>query len=529
MTEPLFRIQTIGPFEVRGVDGVVPLPPSRKSKALLAYLSLAERKHSRQSLCELFWDNTADPLASLRWSLTKLRRVLKADGAMIIHADRETVWLDKSRIKIDKDCLNLVANEGIVTEEHADQVWKATIGLPLEGCELPNQRDFMLWVEAYRQDYARLRAGIAKRFARDRQLSWQTRDKWAERWLRFSPYSIGAAVTAYQNKFFAAGRPAAQGFAKKITKSFSEAGIQPPDFVIDESAVEDNPRASPVAPVEQQIHFVQGVDGVNIAWASVGDPDNPPLVKAANWLNHLELDWDAPIWSPLFKELSQSHRLLRYDERGCGLSDWDVGDISFDSFVKDLEQVVDAAGLDRFPLLGISQGAAVSVRYAVLHPDRVSHLILFGGYDRGWRHSATAKEVLEREAVMVLTKAGWGMDNPAYRHVFSRTFMPNANAEELDWFDEFQRLTTSSDNAVRFLEAFSTIDVRDDLAKVRCPTLVVHSRDDLRIPFATGRTLAASIPGAQLAGLDSKNHLLLGRERASTQFVQLVREFLAKD
>lgn len=191
-----------------------------------------------------------------------------------------------------------------------------------------------------------------------------------------------------------------------------------------------------------------------------------------------------------------------------------------------MENVVDAAGLDRFPLLGISQGAAVSIRYAALHPERVSKLILFGAYDQGWRCDATPQQIREREAVMVLTESGWGMENPAYRQVFSQTFMPDANAEELDWFNEFQRLTTSSENAVRFLEAFSRIDVRDDLEKLQCPTLVVHSRGDMRIPFATGRALAARIPGAQLAGIESNNHLLLGRESASARFVELVRDFL---
>lgn len=221
--------------------------------------------------------------------------------------------------------------------------------------------------------------------------------------------------------------------------------------------------------------------------------------------------------------------MIRYDERGCGLSDWDVENIGFDEFVEDLEQVVDVAGLERFPLLGISQGAAVSIAFAAKHPERVSKLVIFGGYDTGWRYTATPDEVREREAVMVLTETGWGSDNPAYRHLFSRTFMPGANAEELAWFDEFQRLTTSPRNAVRFLEAFSTIDVRDLLAQVQCPTLVVHSRGDLRIPFATGRSIAARIPDAELVGLDSNNHLLLGREKASEEFVERVRAFLADD
>lgn len=132
-------------------------------------------------------------------------------------------------------------------------------------------------------------------------------------------------------------------------------------------------------PAGQRIRLLEGKDKVSIAWASVGEESHPPLVKTANWLNHLELDWDAPIWSPLFRELFRSHRVIRYDERGCGLSDWDVGTITVEDFVEDLEQVVDAANLDRFPLLGISQGAAVSIEYAARYPDRVSELILFGG------------------------------------------------------------------------------------------------------------------------------------------------------
>jgi pimeloyl-ACP methyl ester carboxylesterase len=271
---------------------------------------------------------------------------------------------------------------------------------------------------------------------------------------------------------------------------------------------------------------VQAADRTSLAWASVGDVGKPPLVKAANWLSHLELDWEAPIWSPLFRDLARTFHFVRYDERGCGLSDWDVPEISFETFVTDLEMVVDAAGLERFPLLGISQGASVSIEYAARHPDRVSHLILFGGYPVGWRHTATADEMGEREAVMVLTRAGWGRADPSYRRLFSQTFMPGATDAELRWFDEFQRRTTSPRNAVRFLEAFSTIDVRKRLEALSVPTLVIHSRGDLRIPVATGRELATRIPGAQFVGLDSNNHLLLGREPASATFLQAVRQFI---
>ncbi len=281
---------------------------------------------------------------------------------------------------------------------------------------------------------------------------------------------------------------------------------------------------------QQSVRFCKAKDGTKLAWAKVGvQKENPPLVKAANWLTHLELDWEAPIWSPLFRALAQQRCLVRYDERGCGLSDWDVADISLESFVTDLEAVVDAAGLDRFPLLGISQGASVSIEFAARHPERVSHLILFGGYAAGWRHTASPEEVREREAVMVLTEAGWGRDDPSYRHIFSQTFMPTATAEELSWFDEFQRRTTSPANAVRFLRAFADIDVRERLSTLAVPTLVLHSNGDRRIPVKTGTDLAATIPNAQFIGLDSDNHLLLGREAASSEFVKAIDWFLGAD
>ena len=276
----------------------------------------------------------------------------------------------------------------------------------------------------------------------------------------------------------------------------------------------------------QRIQFCTAADEVRIAYASVGA--GPPLVKAANWLSHLELDWDAPIWSPLFRELARDHLFVRYDERGNGLSDWDVDEISFDVFVTDLETVIDELELERFALLGISQGGAVSIDYAVRNPERVSHLILFGAYAAGWRINATPEITKEREAVIALTETGWGQDNPAYRQIFSSTFMPSATIEELNWFNEFQRRTTSPENAARFLSAFGDIDVRHQLAKVTVPTLVIHSLGDRRMPVSIGRDIAAAIPNAEFLGLESDGHLLLGREPASQVFVDAVRKFLAE-
>ena len=249
-------------------------------------------------------------------------------------------------------------------------------------------------------------------------------------------------------------------------------------------------------------------------------------MKAANWLNHLELDWISPIWGELLNRLSQTHMLVRYDERGNGCSDWEVEDLGFDAFVRDLETVVDHLGLECFPLLGISQGCAVSIEYACRHPERVTRMVLVGGYAAGWRPTAEAETAAEKEAIITLVRTGWGQNNPVYRQLFSQTFFPDATREELDWFNEFQRQTTSPENAVRYLQTFAEIDVRHCLADVRAPTLVIHSRGDHRVALEKGVELASSIPGASMVTLDSSSHLPLSREPAMERMLAAIESFL---
>ncbi|MEL6737394.1 MAG: alpha/beta fold hydrolase [Pseudomonadota bacterium] len=519
----MVSIRTFGQLKVT-LDGEdLALPTSRKTRALLAFLLLSPGKHSRQSLCDLLWDTTDDPRAALRWSLTKLRVILKQDGVERLCSDRLYVWLDHDQLEDDFTLLTMAQGGDSPEEPLAEELWQASAATLLGDCELPNQHNYSAWLEKRRSAVRRARARLA-RDAAEGAASPMERELWAQRWLSVEPFAPDAAQLAVSTLHIATGLEAAQDLARDLAERFREAELPVPEFF----SAHDSAPPTDNAPIpHQSIRFVETEDSVCIAWASVGADTNPPLVKAANWLNHLELDWGAPIWSPLFREFANTHRLIRYDERGCGLSDWDAQDISFESFVTDLEQVVDAAGLEAFPLLGISQGAAVSIEYAARYPDRVSHLVLFGAYDCGWRHIAGPEEVRQREAVMVLTETGWGSDNPAYRHMFSQTFMPDATAQELKWFDEFQRQTTSPENAVRFLEAFSTIDVRKRLSDVQCPTLVIHSRGDERIPMASARSLAARIPNATFASVESRNHLLLGREEASGEFLRLVRDFLA--
>ena len=277
--------------------------------------------------------------------------------------------------------------------------------------------------------------------------------------------------------------------------------------------------------MEQQIRFTTASDGVCICYATVGE--GPPLVKAANWLSHLEFDWHSPVWRHWWHELAKDHRLVRYDERGCGLSDWAVEDFSLDALVNDLEMVVDTMEVDRFPLLGISQGGPVAIAFAARHPERVSHLILYGTYARGrdlWNPVSSSVE--EHEALRTLIRLGWGRDNPAYRLIFAARFVPGAAKEQIEWFNELQRVSTSAENFVKFHDSFGKISLDDQMAQVSAPTLVLHARDDVVVPFQEGRRLAASIPKASFVPLEGNNHILLEDEPAWPVFLSEIRRFL---
>ncbi len=275
----------------------------------------------------------------------------------------------------------------------------------------------------------------------------------------------------------------------------------------------------------QGIRFCQATDGTRVAYATVGS--GPPLVKAANWMTHLDLEWASPVWSHWLEGLARDRRLIRYDERGCGLSDCDVPSFSFEDWVDDLETVVDAVGLDRFPLLGVSQGGAVAVAYAVRRPERVSRLILAGAYARG--RSVRAHDEAERNEAALdldLARAGWARQDPSFLRVFASQFLPGGTREEWEAFTAFQRQTTSSVNAVRFLEVFAQIDVSDVAGRVTCPTLILHSRDDVRVPASQASELAALIPDSELVLLDSANHLLSASEPAWPEFLARIDAFL---
>jgi DNA-binding winged helix-turn-helix (wHTH) protein/alpha-beta hydrolase superfamily lysophospholipase len=296
----------------------------------------------------------------------------------------------------------------------------------------------------------------------------------------------------------------------------------------------DNPSAPaasatpqpPTAPsvLRQDIHFCVASDNVRIAYAEVGQ--GPPLVKTANWLNHLEYDWESPIWSHLLHALASEYRLIRYDERGNGLSDWEAKDVSFEAFVQDLESVIDASTLDRFPLLGISQGCAVSIAYAVRYPERVTRLVLFGGFARGMLKRGKIENIEQFDALMTLVRHGWGQENPAFRQIFTSQFIPGGTVEQVQWFNDLQRITTSPENAVRIMQAMAGIDVTDLLPRVKVPTLVLHCRNDARVQFEEGRRIAAGIPGARFVALEGSNHIILEGDPGRSRLLEEIGNFL---
>lgn len=276
-----------------------------------------------------------------------------------------------------------------------------------------------------------------------------------------------------------------------------------------------------------QIRFCKSCDGTRIAYAMTGA--GPPLVKAPHWFTHLEYESRSPIWKPWIEALSRAHMLLRMDARGCGLSEWDIADISFEAWVHDLEAVVDAAGLDRFALFGHSQGGAIATEYAVRHPERVTHLILLGSYARGaMKRDPSPQRIDELEAQLKLIEVGWGRDDPSYRQMFATQFMPGGTLEQLNSMSELQRQSATPQNAVRAIRSLLSVDVREAAPRVKCPTLILHARGDRRAPFEEGLLFAGLIPDARFVPLETDNHILLSQEPAFRQFFEELEAFVPR-
>jgi DNA-binding SARP family transcriptional activator/alpha-beta hydrolase superfamily lysophospholipase len=537
---PAFRLGVLGPLAVTSGGESLALPKSRKTRALLAYVALASGPVRRDRLCELFWEAPDDPRGSLRWSLSKLRPVANADGIERLAADADAVvWTAPEALDLHAVEAASTAGFGGLALKRLKELAALFRGELAEGLDLPEHDVFQRWLTAERERARSLRASLLSTLIA--RLEGKPGDAlpYAGTLAELEPYEesvhlrlmtlhrrLGREKQARQaydagvRTLREIGRPTAALDAAWRASSSKRSTGEPPTT--------DQPAsAAAQTPLEHEIRFCRAADGTRIAYASVGR--GPPLVKTANWLNHLEYDWESPVWRHAFRAFAKEHTFLRYDARGNGLSDWSAEDLSLDAQVSDLEAVAEATGLDRFPLLAMSQGCAIAIEYAVRHPERISRLVLLGGYARGWRVGSPPDMIAEREAELTFMRTGWGRDNPAFRQIFTSLFIPGATPEQMQWLNELQRLTTTGETAARIMRAFSTADVTRRLGQVRTPTLVLHARGDQRVAFARGLELAAGIPGARFVALESDNHLLLEQDPAWPRFWTEVSRFLAEE
>ena len=453
MKAPL-QIKVLGELAVVRDAQEIVLPASKKTRALLAYLALANRRQRRDYLCQMLWNLPDDPRASLRWSLTKLRRVLNEDGdEPCLGTDGSSVFLDTNKLDVDLLHVAHITTKNVRSFSTSDlETWASLFrGRFLEGLELPRCPVFEAWRTFHADALDRTRSLILQMLVErlrsdpERALPYaqalQSMDPTDEQVaLELRSLDTSARESAMRSASARVGRPS---------------GGHPDAYF----ALNEQQRS-------QQIHYCRSPDGVQIAYAISGK--GPPILRAAHWMSHLQYEWESPVWRHWIDSLSKGNTLIRYDERGNGLSDWNASDLSFAAMVCDLESVADANGLSGFPLLGVSQSCAVSVAYAVRHPERVSHLVLYGGYAKGWRKRGDRHEIDTHEAMTTLIREGWGKDNPAFRQLFTETFIPGASREQMAWFNDLQKETASPDNASRLHYSFGDMDVSEHLGRREC-------------------------------------------------------------
>ena len=516
------EIELLGEFRVR-VDGrpVAGAAWARRDAAsLVKVLALQRgRRLHREQLIDVLWPGLglADAAPRLHKASFYARRALGRPDAVVLSADEVALFPDDT-VTVDVAAFEQEASTALAGGSQA----AAEAALRRHSGELLPADLYADWAAEARQRVAGLR---------DRLL-WQAR-RWEEL-LERDPYDEVVHLELMRDLVRAGDlRGALRQYERLDHALRRDAGAAPG---ADAVALHEQAKASlmrqggltaaDAGRLEQQIRFCRTDDGVTLAYALSGG--GPPLVKAANWLTHVDHDWHSVVWRHWLVALSARHQLIRYDERGCGLSDWDIAPPTFENWVQDLETVVDTVGLDRFPLLGISQGAGVAIEYAARHPDRVSRLVIYGGYARGRLTRAGSDDDRRRHELQVeLARLGWGSDDPAFRQVFTAQFMPEGSKELWEAFNVLQRQTTSAENAARVLDLTGSLDVVETARRVQAPTLVLHARHDHRPPFEEGRLLASLIPDSRFVALESRNHILLADEPAWPVFLEQVQTFLA--
>lgn len=522
----------LGTFYAAHGDEPVSLPASRKTRAILAYLAVTGRSHTRARLCELFWDVADDPRAALRWTLSRLRALDEADAPHII-ADRTSAAFEPAGAFVDVVEVRRAERAGFHTLSTDALVELEGLfrGPFLEDLDLPDLDGFEAWCIAERQALHGTHQALIRALLDRLTDEPQRAIPFARRFTEIAPSDEAARAALVALLAQAGHREEADAQYALAKHALERQGVTMGGALHAARATATQGMAAPVTtpeaplepPPEQDVRFCTSRDGTRLAYATLGQ--GPTLVKTAHWLTHIEHDWRNPLWRHISQDLAREYQLVRYDQRGTGLSDREVQDLSFDAGLTDLIAVLDAVKVPRFALLGISQGVRSAVAYAVRFPERVSHLVLYGGSATGWKHRGGGGGE-RRSALQTLIRTGWGMDNPAFRQVFTNLFMPEATPEQVQWFNELQRVSTSPETAVRLGEASGESDVSALLAEVKVPTLVMHATHDAVVPFEEGRAIAAGIDGARFVALESQNHMILGEEPAWTRFLSELRRFL---
>jgi DNA-binding SARP family transcriptional activator len=446
----LLHVSVLGNLAVLRHGARMQLPRSRKTRALLAYLAVTERPHSRDRLCAMIWGVPDDPRAALRWSLSRLRPLVDEPDCRRIIADRENVRFDVGRVTVDILSLRSVARHGAdsLSTDALRQATEALEGDFLEGLDLPDCQEFQSWCTAEREETRRLRVRLLTALVARLDGVPDDALPHARVLSRLEPANEAAqAMLVRLLRATGRGREAEEQF-QRAQRGLGECNVvrtgalrQAAQLPLHAAAcMQTDDGSPPLAPEERlpahaalrEVRFCRTSDEVRIAYASVGD--GPPLVWAAHWLSHLSFSWESPVWRHWTEEFAKDHSFVHYDERGNGLSDWDNADFSVDAFVRDLEAVVDALGLDRFALIGSSKGGPTSIAYAARHPERVSHLVLYGTFAQGWRTKRSNAEIEQREAMVTQLRQGWAQDYPAFRQLLTSLLLPDATLEEMGWF-----------------------------------------------------------------------------------------------
>lgn len=521
----------LGGLSVRAGDGAELALPTRKARALLAYLALSPgASRSREQIACLLWERSADEQArgSLRQQLSAIRKALGPDAEKILKVDNQQVALNIDKVFVD--ALVLLQLLESPSAEDVPLILSLCKGGLLEGFNL-NEQGFDDWLatESSRWQGLLMKGLIRLAASLLASGSLESAEQLLALVLASDSFNEQANVMMMKLLISSHRREEAirhyQAYASSLT---AELGVEPANSLrqLLEEARQESAAEAPAEAVpesfQQQLRFCESYDGTRLAYATSGE--GPPLVKVSHWLSHLDYDWRSPMCRHSTLAFSEDHTLIRYDKRGCGLSQREGFRVNFDSWVKDLTAVVDAQGLERFALFGPSQGGAIAVEYAYRYPERVSHLIILGGF----AHIGLDAQAIERERAMLkLIKTGWGQKNPAFKQLFTSLMIPQGSREQQDGLNHMQEVSTNAAMAAAIYWEIGQIDVREHARQLNVPTLILHARDDARISLNNGTELASLIPGARFVCLDSVNHILMEDEPAWHHALKEIRAFLS--